>query len=82
MKPFPGALCTLKYFYKKNPGLTVTYTGTNDIKSVSSPKEINNEIISSLSVKEKGPPDSSLRDYSTRRQILQKKLTTSMNVWE
>ena len=57
VKPFPGV--PVKHYVspelEKMPDLVILHTGTNDLKSISSPEEITNEIISlALSVKEKG----------------------------
>ena len=59
VKPFPGA-CTkaMKHYVspdlEKRPDLVILLTGTNDLKSASSPKEIANKITSlAVSVKEK-----------------------------
>ena len=60
VKPFPGAHTKAMKHYvspdlEKKPGLVILHTGTIDLKSISSPKEIANEIISlALFVKEKG----------------------------
>ena len=60
VKPFPGARTKAMKHYvspdlEKKPDLVILHTGTNDLKSVSSPEEIANEITSlALSVKEKG----------------------------
>ena len=57
MKPFLRARTKAMKHYvspdlEKNPDLVVLHTGTNDLKSVSSPEEITNDIISlTLSVK-------------------------------
>ena len=49
-----GTLCKPR-FGKKNADLVVLHTGTNDLKSVSLPEEMANEIISlALSVKGNG----------------------------
>ena len=59
-KPFLGARTKAMIRYvspdvEKKPDLVTQPTGSNDLKSVSSPEEIANEIISlALSVKEKG----------------------------
>ena len=40
---------------EKMPDLIILHTGTNDLKSVTSPEEVTNEVISlALSMKEKG----------------------------
>ena len=60
VKPFSGAHTKAMKHYvspdlEKKPDLVILHTGTNDLKAVSSPEEIANEITSSvLSVKEKG----------------------------
>ena len=60
VKPFPGARTKAMKHYvspdlEKKPDLVILHTGTNDLKSVSSPEEIANQITSlALSVKEKG----------------------------
>ena len=60
VKPFPGARTKAMKHYvspdlEKKPDLVILHTGTNDLKSDSSPDEIANEITSlALSVKEKG----------------------------
>ena len=60
VKPFPGARTKAMKHYvspdlEKKPDLVILHTGTNDLKSDSSPEEIANEITSlALSVKEKG----------------------------
>ena len=60
VKPFPGARTKAMKHYvspnlEKKPDLIILHTGTNDLKSVSSPEEVANEITSlALSVKEKG----------------------------
>ena len=60
VKPLPGARTkVLKHYVspdlEKKPDLVILHTVTNDLKSVSSPEEIANEITSlALSVKEKG----------------------------
>ena len=62
VKPFPGARTKdMKHYVSsdlgKTPDLVILHTGTNDLKSVSSPEEVANEITSlALSVKEKGNP--------------------------
>ena len=59
VKPFPGARTKAMKHYvspdlEKKPDLVILHTGTNDLKSDSSPEEIANEITSlALSVKEK-----------------------------
>ena len=54
VKPFPGARTKAMKHYV-SPDLVILHTGTNDLKSESSPEEIANEITSlALSVKEKG----------------------------
>ena len=47
VKPFPGTRSkTMKHYVspdpEKNPDLVILHTGTNDLKSVSSPEEITN----------------------------------------
>ena len=60
VKPFPGGRTKAMKHYvspdlEKKPDLVILHTGTNNLKSVSSPEEIANEITSlALSVKEKG----------------------------
>ena len=60
VKPFPGARTKAMKHYvspdlEKKPDLVILHTGANELKSVSSPEEIANEITSlALSVKEKG----------------------------
>ena len=60
VKPFPGARTkAMKHCVssdlEKKPDLVILHTGTNDLKSVSSPEGITNEVNSlALSVKEKG----------------------------
>ena len=54
VKPFPGARTKAMKHYV-SPDVVILHTGTNDLKSDSSPEEIANEITSlALSVKEKG----------------------------
>ena len=60
VKPFPGARTKAMKHYvspdvEKKPDLLILHTSTNDLKSVSSPEEIANEIIAlAISVKENG----------------------------
>ena len=60
VKPFLGARTKAMKHYvspdlEKKPDLVILHTSTNDLKSVSSPEEIANDITSlALSVKEKG----------------------------
>ena len=60
VKPFAGARTKAMKHYvspdlEKKPDLVILHTSTNNLKSVSSPKEIVNEIILlSLPVKDKG----------------------------
>ena len=60
MKLFPGVRTKAMKHYvspylEKKPDLVILHTATSNLKSVSSPEEIANEIISlALSVKEKG----------------------------
>ena len=60
LKPFPGDRAKAMKHYvssdsEKNPDLLIVHIVTNDLKSVNSPEEIANEIISlPLSVKRKG----------------------------
>ena len=60
VKPFLGARTKAMNHYvspdlEKKPDIVILHTGTNDLKSVSSPEEITNQITSlALSMKEKG----------------------------
>ena len=86
VKPFPGARTKAMKHYvspdlEKKPDLVILHTGTNDLKSVSSPEEIANEIISlALSVKEKGHQIAVSRILP--RGDSPKKLRMLTNVWK
>ena len=73
VKPFPGTRTKAMKHYlipdlERKPDLLILHTGTNDLKSVSSPEEIANEIISlALFVKENGHQIAVSGKYSPRR---------------
>ena len=73
LKPFPGAWTkAMKHYLNPDleikPDLVILHNGTNDLKSVSSPEEMANEItLLALSVKEKGHQIAVFWDSSPRR---------------
>lgn len=87
VKPFPGAcIKAMKYYVsldlEKTPDLVIVHTDTNDIKSVSSPEEISNEIIPlALYVIENGH-HIAVSGIVPRGERFSKKLRVLTNVWK
>lgn len=81
LKPFPGARI-ISLDLEKTPDLVIVHTDTNDIKSVSSPEEISNEIIPlALYVIENGH-HIAVSGIVPRGERFSKKLRVLTNVWK